>query len=140
MAESQTESSTPQSFFNLLGGEKNGAENIRILVNRFYDIMASDPRAAKIHAMHAADLTEIRQKLYEFLVGWTGGPPLYMQKYGHPRLRARHLPFSIGEQERDEWMYCMIKAMNDLQYDEALMRNLASQLYQIADFMRNREG
>jgi hemoglobin len=130
--------SSKQTFFELLGGENGGIEKIRALVETFYDIMDSDPRAAGIRAYHAKDLTEAREKLFMFLVGWTGGPQLYIQRYGHPRLRARHLPFSIGESERDQWMYCMISAMHQLELDESLMQKLAEQLYSVADFMRNR--
>jgi hemoglobin len=99
--------------------------------------MQSDPKAAPIRAYHAKDLTEAREKLFMFLAGWTGGPQLYIERYGHPRLRQRHSPFSIGESERDQWMYCMISAMNQLKFDENLMQKLAEQLYGVADFMRN---
>jgi hemoglobin len=129
--------STKSTFFDLLGGEEKGIENIRNLVEAFYDIMDSDPKAAPIRAMHQLDLTEAREKLFMFLTGWTGGPQLYIERYGHPMLRKRHLPFSIDESARDQWMYCMIKAMHQLGFDEALMAKLAEQLYGVADFMRN---
>lgn len=125
------------TFFELLGGEAGGTENIRKLVETFYDIMDSDPKAAPIRAMHQADLTSAREKLFMFLTGWTGGPQLYIERYGHPMLRKRHLPFAIDESGRDQWMYCMIKAMHQLAYDELLMKRLAEQLYGVADFMRN---
>ncbi|MDO9393584.1 MAG: group II truncated hemoglobin [Methylotenera sp.] len=125
------------TFFDLLGGEAGGTENIRKLVETFYDIMDSDPKAAPIRAMHQADLTSAREKLFMFLTGWTGGPQLYIEHYGHPMLRKRHLPFAIDESARDQWMYCMIKAMHQLAYEELLMKRLAEQLYGVADFMRN---
>ncbi|MDP1659181.1 MAG: group II truncated hemoglobin [Methylotenera sp.] len=125
------------TFFELLGGEAGGTENIRKLVETFYDIMDSDPKAAPIRAMHQADLTSAREKLFMFLTGWTGGPQLYIERYGHPMLRKRHLPFAIDESARDQWMYCMIKAMHQLAYEELLMKRLAEQLYGVADFMRN---
>lgn len=130
--------STKQTFFDILGGSDSGITTIRALVERFYDVMDSDPKAAGIRAMHAADLTEAREKLFMFLTGWTGGPQLYIERYGHPMLRARHLPFSIGESERDQWMYCMIQAMQTIGMEEAVMIKLAQQLYGVADFMRNR--
>ncbi|HQN65926.1 MAG TPA: group II truncated hemoglobin [Methylophilus sp.] len=130
--------STKQTFFQLLGGDEKGIETIRCLVESFYDIMDSDPKAAGIRAMHKPDLTEAREKLFMFLTGWTGGPQLYIERYGHPMLRARHMPFPIGESERDQWMYCIIKAMHQLQLDETIMTKLATQLYGVADFMRNR--
>jgi hemoglobin len=129
--------SSKATFFDLLGGEETGAVRVRELVEAFYDIMDTDPKAAGIRAYHAKDLTEAREKLFMFLTGWTGGPQLYIERYGHPRLRARHMPFSIGESERDQWMYCMIKAMQQISLEEKLMTNLAAQLYGVADFMRN---
>jgi hemoglobin len=130
--------SNKSTLYELLGGENGGTEKIRHLVETFYDIMDSDSKAAHIRAYHAKDLTEAREKLFMFLTGWTGGPQLYIARYGHPRLRARHLPFSIGESERDQWMYCMISAMHKLNFDEKLMQKLAEQLYGVADFMRNK--
>jgi len=129
--------SNKSTFFELLGGEANGIQNIRQLVETFYDIMDSDPKAQPIRAMHQADLTSAREKLFMFLTGWTGGPQLYIERYGHPMLRKRHLPFAIDESARDQWMYCMIKAMHQLDYDDELMKKLAGQLYGVADFMRN---
>jgi len=125
--------STKSTFYELLGG----TEKIRDLVETFYDIMDGDAKAAGIRAYHAKDLTEAREKLFMFLTGCTGGPQLYIARYGHPRLRQRHMSFLIGEAERDQWMYCMIKAMQTLNLDEKLMQKLAEQLYGVADFMRN---
>lgn len=129
--------STKATFFELLGGEANGAETLRNLVEAFYDVMDSDPKAAPIRAMHAADLTSAREKLFMFLMGWTGGPQLYIERYGHPMLRKRHLPFAIDESARDQWMYCMIRAMHQQGFEDGLMTKLAEQLYGVADFMRN---
>lgn len=131
---------TPNTFFQLLGGEDGGVEKVLQLVETFYDIMDTDPKVTVLRAMHQPDLTQAREKLFMFLTGWTGGPQLYVERYGHPMLRKRHLPFAIGESERDQWMYCMIRAMHQLEFDETLMTKLASQLYGVADFMRNRAG
>lgn len=129
--------SNKNTFFELLGGEASGTENIRKLVETFYDIMDSDPKVQPLRAMHQADLTSAREKLFMFLTGWTGGPQLYIERYGHPALRKRHLPFAIDESARDQWMYCVIKAMHQLGYEDELMKRLAEQLYGVADFMRN---
>jgi hemoglobin len=126
--------SSKATFFELLGG----VEQVRALVERFYDIMDRDPEAATIRAMHPQDLTGSREKLFMFLAGWTGGPQLYIERYGHPFLRRRHLPFTIGESERDQWMYCMMKAMHELGIEEKVMLKLAEALHGVADFMRNR--
>lgn len=133
----QEAGSDKRTFYELLGGEVNGTENVRLLVETFYDIMDTDPTAEEIRAMHPADLTGSREKFFMFLTGWTGGPQLYIEKYGHPRLRMRHMPFSIDASARDQWMRCMIQAMHQLKYDDELMAKLAEQLYGVADFMRN---
>jgi hemoglobin len=129
--------SNQSTFYELLGSEASGQALIKQLVDTFYDVMESDPKAAGIRAIHQADLTDAREKLTMFLTGWMGGPQLYIERHGHPMLRRRHMPFVIGESERDQWMYCMIRAMHTLQLDEEVMKKLASQLYGVADFMRN---
>jgi hemoglobin len=131
--------SNKSTFYELLGGETSGTENIRHLVETFYDIMDSDSKVVPLRAMHQPDLTSAREKLFMFLTGWTGGPQLYIERYGHPMLRARHMPFPVDESARDQWMYCMIKAMHQLNFEDDLMKKLANQLYGVADFMRNRE-
>ncbi|KPC52683.1 group II truncated hemoglobin [Amantichitinum ursilacus] len=120
--------------FQMLGGDAV----LRKLVDRFYDLMASDTRTATLHAMHSADTTLIRQKLFEFLSGWLGGPSLYIEKYGHPMLRARHLPFAVDEDARDQWLLCMYTAMDELHLDPALRDHLEDAFFRTADFMRNR--
>ena len=120
--------------YEMLGGEVV----LRQLVNRFYDLMATDERAATLHAMHSADTTLIRQKLFEFLSGWLGGPSLFIEKYGHPMLRARHMPFAIDEAARDQWLLCMYSAMDEFNLDPALRDHLEDAFFRTADFMRNR--
>lgn len=116
-----------------LGGE----EGVRRLVDRFYDLMDSAPEAVHVRALHAASLKRSREKLFMYLSGWTGGPPLYEAQYGHPRLRARHLPFAIGARERDEWLWCMEKAMSEQEIAPELRDFLWSRIRQLADHMRN---
>jgi hemoglobin len=132
----QEPGSSRSTFYELLGG----VERIRELVEKFYDVMDTDPKAAGIRALHPAELTEAREKLFMFLTGWTGGPQLYIERYGHPFLRKRHMPFAIGESERDQWMYCMIRAMHEIGIEEPVLTKLAEQLWGVADFMRNRQG
>lgn len=121
------------SLYTRLGGE----QGIRALTRRFYEIMNSDPVALKIRDMHPADLATSEQKLFEFLSGWSGGPQLFVEKYGHPRLRARHLPFQIGIPERDQWMYCMERAVKEQVQNEEVQAKLLAQFAHLADFMRN---
>lgn len=117
-----------------------GAEKLRALVDRFYELMDTQPEYYAIRKLHPQDLSGSAEKLYLFLSGWMGGPPLYQQKFGHPFLRARHLPFAIGETERDLWLACMRQAMCDLGVEQGLSEALANAFYQTADHMRNRPG
>lgn len=126
---------TPPVPFDLMGG----LEGVRALVDRFYDLMDTAPEAAHIRALHAPSLKRSREKLYEFLAGWTGGPPLYETKYGHPRLRARHLPFPIASRERDEWLWCMDRALDEHAMPDDLRRYLRQRFHQLADHMRNQD-
>ena len=125
-----TESTT---HYQRIGGEKF----IRQLVQRFYQLMDELPEAYEIRKMHAPDLSLAEEKLYMFLCGWMGGPPLYMDKYGHPRLRMRHATFNIGNRERDQWMMCMDQAMKDLEVESILATELHAAFFKVADFMRN---
>lgn len=125
-----------QSVFELIGG----AEKLRELVDRFYDLMDLEPEFAGIRVMHPTPLDTSRDKLYLFLSGWTGGPSLYIEQYGHPRLRARHLPFEIASKERDQWLRCMALAMQDVGIAEPLQERLMQAFLQTADWMRNKAG
>jgi hemoglobin len=134
---SETSAPTPQSLYDLLGGEPEATHKIREIVEAFYDVMERDEKAKTIRQMHPEDLTSSREKLFMFLTGWTGGPQLYTDRYGHPFLRRRHLTFKIGEEERDQWIYCMTKGMLNLKMEEAKIKALLNALYPIADFIRN---
>ncbi|GAB5541162.1 MAG: group II truncated hemoglobin [Sandaracinaceae bacterium] len=118
--------------------ERLGEEGVRRLVDRFYDRMDTLPEAAEVRAMHPRDLRGSREKLFWFLSGWLGGPPLYVEKKGHPRLRARHLPFAIDDAARDQWMLCMRQALAEVVEDAELSAYLERQLGRVADHMRNR--
>ena len=125
----------PLTPYDLAGGEPI----VRKLVDRFYDLMDEDPDFYGIRKLHPATLDGSREKLFKFLMGWLGGPPLYEQEYGHPRLRARHLPFAIALNERDQWMTCMTRAMVDVGLDKDLQERLAQSFFQTANWMRNTE-
>jgi hemoglobin len=122
------------SHFELLGGE----DAIRRLVDRFYDIMDTAPEAAGIRRLHAKSLDSSREKLRLFLTGWMGGPPAYVERFGHPMLRRRHLPFPIGIAERDAWVWCMDQALDDLDMPTELHEYLRLRFRAVADHMRNR--
>lgn len=122
------------THFERLGG----AKGVRRLVDRFYDIMDTAAEAANVRALHASSLKSSREKLYLYLTGWTGGPPVYVEKYGDPRLRMRHLPFSIGSRERDEWLWCMERSLAEHDMPDDLRKHLRDRLRTLADHMRNR--
>jgi hemoglobin len=125
-----------QTTYEKIGGEATVAK----LCARFYELMNTVPQFQGIRGMHKADLSESRDKLFMFLSGWMGGPDLFVEKFGHPRLRGRHAPFAIGESERDQWVACMVLAMEDVGIDEESREKLVKNFFQTADFMRNKQG
>ena len=120
--------------FDALGGEPA----VRALVNRFYDLMDLETAYANVRALHPTHLDGSRDKLYWYLCGWLGGPQHYVERFGHPRLRARHLPYAIGIRERDQWLACMRQAMRETSVDAELARRLGEAFFNTADWMRNR--
>ncbi len=122
------------SAFEQIGGEPA----VRALVDRFYDLMDLESGHTTIRKLHPGSLAGSRDKLFWFLCGWLGGPQHYVERFGHPRLRARHLPFSIGIPERDQWLACMRQAMTDMRVDPALALRLHDSFFNTADWMRNR--
>lgn len=120
--------------FDRVGGEAG----TRALVDRFYDLMDLDAAFAELRALHPSTLDGSRDKLYWFLCGWLGGPQHYTDRFGHPMLRARHLPFTIGIRERDQWMACMRQAMVEVGLEPTLAARLAESFFGTADWMRNR--
>ena len=119
--------------FAWIGGE----EKVRALVDRFYDLMDLEPGYAALRAAHGTTLDNARQRLFWFLCGWLGGPQHYTDRFGHPMLRARHMPFSIGIRERDQWLACMDQAMGETGVPEGLRERLRTSFFQTADWMRN---
>jgi len=117
-----------------------GAQAVRALVERFYDLMDLEPDYVGLRRVHGSDLTSARDKLASFLSGWLGGPDLYIERFGHPRLRARHLPFSIGVVERDQWLACMNQAMREQGIAEDLRVRLLQAFFQTADWLVNRDS
>ena len=127
---------TPATPFAQLGGDGG----VRALVDRFYDLIDLEPQFSGIRALHPAMLDDSRDKLYWFLCGWLGGPDRYGERFGHPMLRARHLPYAIGISERDQWLACMGLALQEQGVDEALAGKLISAFFGTADWMRNKVG
>lgn len=138
MSTEQTTTQAPpfETPFAWIGGE----EKIKALVERFYDLMDIEPAYAVLRASHGSTLDDARQKLFWFLCGWLGGPDYYQERFGHPRLKMRHMPFSIGIIERDQWLACMDQAMGETELPEELHRRLNESFFKTADWMRNRGG
>ena len=120
----------------IIGGEATVAK----MCDRFYELMATVPQFAELRAMHPEDLQGSRDKLFMFLSGWMGGPDLFVEKFGHPRLRGRHMPFAIGVKERDQCVACMALAMEDAGLSEDVRKVMLRNFFNTADFMRNKEG
>jgi hemoglobin len=123
----------PVDLYERLGG----AAGIRALVDAFYDAMERNPGATAVRALHPESLAGSRDKLAWFLTGWAGGPPEYVQRFGHPQLRARHLPFAIDSAARDAWLSCMREALEARGIDPPLAAAVLDQLSRVANHMRN---
>jgi len=134
-ADAQQGSDRPpgETPFIWIGGEAR----VHALTERFYDLMDLEPRYAALRASHGNTLDNARQRLFWFLCGWLGGPQHYTSRFGHPRLRARHMPFPIGITERDQWLACMDQEMQETGVDEPLRQRLLQSFFQTADWMRN---
>ena len=117
-----------------------GEEGIQQLAAAFYDIMDTLPEAAGIRAMHAADLTPMKTKLAQYLTGWMGGPPRYAEEYGTVCMTTPHEHFHIGPTERDQWLLCMDKALQQCGASEELVQLLKVPMFRIADAIRNKQG
>ena len=124
---------SPTTPFEWIGGEAR----VRALVDRFYDLMDIEPGYRELRAAHGSTLDDARQKLHWFLCGWLGGPAHYEERFGHPRLRMRHMPFAIGIVERDQWLACMDQAMGEAGVPEVLRVRLKDSFFKTADWMRN---
>ena len=128
-------SDTPQTPYQILG-----EDGIRQLTSTFYDIMDTLPEAAGLRAMHAKDLSPMKGKLADYLTGWMGGPPLYADKHGTVCMTTPHEPYHIGPEERDQWLLCMDKALEQTNASEELVEMLKIPMFRIADAIRNKEG
>jgi len=128
-----TTTASPATPFEWIGGEPA----VRRLVDRFYDLMDLEPAYQALRASHGSTLDDARQKLFWFLCGWLGGPQHYQDRFGHPRLRMRHMPFQIGLLERDQWLACMDQAMQETGVPQDLRQRLNGSFFQTADWMRN---
>jgi hemoglobin len=116
-----------------------GEDGIRKLTDAFYEIMDTLPEAAHVRAMHVEDLSPMKLKLAEYLTGWMGGPPRYAEKYGTVCMTTPHEHYHIGPRERDEWLLCMDRALEQIGASEELLEMLKVPMFRIADAVRNRD-
>lgn len=131
--ETRSASDADSTPYELIGG----AAALRRITERFYDIMSETPEAGAVRAMHAGDLAPMRQKLFEFMSGWLGGPNLYFERSDRKCMGAAHAPFVIGEIERDQWLFCMRRAMQDQNVEPRLCEHIDRALYRMADMLRS---
>ncbi|MEO3888244.1 globin [Nonomuraea sp. B5E05] len=122
---------TETSFYDAVGGE----ETFRRLVQRFYEGVADDPVLRPLYP--EPDLTGAEDRLRGFLIQYWGGPKTYSEQRGHPRLRMRHMPFVIGETERDAWLRHMRDAVDSLDLPEELKTRLWDYLVYAAHSLVN---
>lgn len=127
--------SSTDSLYLRLGGEAV----LREFVDHLYDYMVMTPEVDHVRKMHSADLTHARDRLFMFLSGMLGGPALYMEAFGHPRLRRKHLQFEIGNNERDQWLACAQYAADQLDISAYLNEELMKELTAMADHLRNKD-
>lgn len=129
-----TDSTTPHPTpYEQLGGEAG----VRALAHRFYEIMDELPEAADIRAMHASNLSQVQERLFEFLSGWLGGPPTYFQRADRPCIRSAHAAFAIGAAERDQWLLCMDRALREVSAPQAVLEQLRQPFFRMADMLRS---
>ena len=123
------------TLYEAIGGDAT----VRALTRRFYELMDTLPEAARCRAIHPPDLTGSEEKFYEYLTGWLGGPPIYTEKRGHPILRRRHFVAPIGPTERDEWLLCFGRALDETVPSEGLRKIILEPVTRLAHHMQNQE-
>jgi hemoglobin len=122
------------TFFEAVGGE----DTFRRLVHRFYEGVAGDPVLRPLYPEE--DLGPAEERLRLFLIQYWGGPRTYSENRGHPRLRMRHAPFTIGEREREAWLTHMRAAVDEIGLPEQLDKMLWDYLVMAANSMINKMG
>ncbi|MCD2183293.1 group II truncated hemoglobin [Rhizobium sp. GN54] len=123
------------TLYEAVGGEAG----VRALTRRFYALMDTLPEAVACRAIHPADLSDSEEKLFEYLSGWLGGPPLYTDKRGHPMLRRRHFAAAIGTAERDGWLLCFTQALEETVPSRQLRDIVLAPVTRLAEHMVNQE-
>ncbi|MBB4101912.1 group II truncated hemoglobin [Allorhizobium borbori] len=123
------------TLYEAIGGDAT----VRALTARFYELMATLPEGAASLAVHPPDLTNAHDRLYDYLTGYLGGPPVYVEKYGHPMLRRRHFMAEIGPAERESWLFCFRKALEETVAHPTLQEIIWQPVERLAHHMQNKE-
>ncbi len=123
------------TLYQAIGGD----ETVRALSRRFYELMDTLPEAVHVRAVHPPTLEGSEEKFYEYITGYLGGPPLYTDKRGHPRLRSRHFVAEIGPLERDEWLLCFRRALDETIENPKLREIIWPPIERLAYHMQNKE-
>lgn len=128
-------SGEPITLYEAIGADAT----VRMLAKRFYELMDTLPEAARCRAIHPQDLSGSESKFYDYLTGYLGGPPVYVEKYGHPRLRSRHFGAGIGAAERDEWLLCFRRALDETVTNPKLRDIIWQPIERLGFHMQNKE-
>lgn len=123
------------TLYEAIGGD----QTVRALCRRFYELMDTLPEAKNCRAIHPPDLSLSEEKFYDYMTGYLGGPPVYVEKHGHPMLRRRHFVAPIGAQERDEWLLCFRRAMEDTVEHPKLREIIMVPVEKLAFHMQNQD-
>lgn len=123
------------SLYSKIGGKKT----IDQVVDDFYQIMATDPVARDCLLTHKAPLAEVAPKLKDYLYGWLGGPQVFVKKYGHPRMRMRHIDIPIGLKEAEQWIYCMKLSLRKSKIDGETQEEMLSAMKHLASIIINQQ-
>lgn len=123
------------TLYEAIGGDAT----VRALTARFYELMATLPEGRAALATHPPDLTNAHDRLYDYLTGYLGGPPVYERKYGHPMLRRRHFIAEIGPEERDSWLFCFRRALDETVVHPTLREIIWQPVERLAHHMQNKE-
>lgn len=124
------------TLYDAIGGD----ETVKALAKRFYELMDRLPEAKACRDIHPPSLEGSEAKFYDYLTGYLGGPPVYVEKYGHPMLRRRHFVAPIGPDERDGWILCFKQAMEDTIENPKLREIIWPPIERLAYHMQNQEN
>ncbi len=125
-----------QNLYSRLGG----APTLRKFVDNLYDFMDYFTPVENVRKMYPEDLSDARNRLFMFLSGMLGGPPLYENGCGYAKLRQKHMHLKIGDKEREQWLFCAQNAANQLDIDSRVRDALMVKITEMANHLHNQAG